>query len=586
MDSASPARCSAGIGLGQLADEPLVEQLLARERALLRGQRLVLERLQFRRDVALRVAQGLPAAVVVRDLVDVRVRDLDVEAVDLVELDLERRDRRALALAPLEVGEERAAVAVERAQLVQLGVVAVGDDAAVAQLRGRLGADRRRRSPPASGHRRRARRARSPAQRRIDRARAVPRSAAAPRASRRARRVRAVAPTASAMRAATRSTSASPRSALPSPRRSAASATSASTRSCRAEAIDGSRDGSTSQSRSRRLPAAVAHPSSVDSSVGAGAPASVRAISRLRRVEASSPSCVPGRSTASVVDVRERRQLRRGRVVEQRARRARGDRRVLRAEGGEVARADLLRERARAGLGVEVPRRPRAHRHAGAGAPAPRRRPRAREFGHVQPIERRGEFGRGHVDQSDAAGREVEPGDAGALARDRAGGEQAARARVEQARVGHRARRHDPRHLALDRALRRRRVAELLDDHHRLAQAHQSREVLLDRVVRHARHRDRRAGGLAARGERDVEQARGALGVVVEELVEVAHPVEHELVRMLGLDAEVLLHHRRVRGRVHGAPMRERPPSRHAAARAGPRACRPGAASGVVIARL
>ena len=42
--------------------------------------------------------------------------------------------------------------------------------------------------------------------------------------------------------------------------------------------------------------------------------------------------------------------------------------------------------------------------------------------------------------------------------------------------------------------------------------------------------------------------ARRALGVVVEQLVEIAHPVEQELVRMLRLDAQILLHHRRVRG--------------------------------------
>jgi hypothetical protein len=38
-----------------------------------------------------------------------------------------------------------------------------------------------------------------------------------------------------------------------------------------------------------------------------------------------------------------------------------------------------------------------------------------------------------------------------------------------------------------------------------------------------------------------------APGVVVEHLVEVAHPVEQQLVRMLALDAKVLLHHGRVR---------------------------------------
>ena len=41
--------------------------------------------------------------------------------------------------------------------------------------------------------------------------------------------------------------------------------------------------------------------------------------------------------------------------------------------------------------------------------------------------------------------------------------------------------------------LRGRRVADLLADRDRLAELHQLREVLLDRVVRHAGHRDRRA---------------------------------------------------------------------------------------------
>ena len=72
------------------------------------------------------------------------------------------------------------------------------------------------------------------------------------------------------------------------------------------------------------------------------------------------------------------------------------------------------------------------------------------------------------------------------------------------------------------------------------------RQILLDRVEGHAGHLDRRAGRLAARGQRDVEQPRGALGVVVEQLVEVAHAVEQQHVRMLRLDAQVLLHHRRM----------------------------------------
>src|SRR6185295_9914280 len=49
-----------------------------------------------------------------------------------------------------------------------------------------------------------------------------------------------------------------------------------------------------------------------------------------------------------------------------------------------------------------------------------------------------------------------------------------------------------------------------------------------------------------------VEQPVGPPSVVEEQLVEVAHPVEDERVGMLGLDAQVLLHHRRVRRQIGG----------------------------------
>ncbi len=114
----------------QLVEQTLVEQLLAGERALLRRERLVLEGLQFRRDVALGVLQRLAAPVVVRHLVGLRARDLDVEAVDAVVLDLEIGYAGTLALARLHLRQEIAAVRLDRAQLVQLGVVAVRDHAA------------------------------------------------------------------------------------------------------------------------------------------------------------------------------------------------------------------------------------------------------------------------------------------------------------------------------------------------------------------------------------------------------------------------------------------------------------------------
>src|SRR5215510_3488598 len=62
----------------------------------------------------------------------------------------------------------------------------------------------------------------------------------------------------------------------------------------------------------------------------------------------------------------------------------------------------------------------------------------------------------------------------------------------------------------------------------------------------HTRHPDRGARGSAARREREVEQARGLLRVVVEQLVEVTHAIEEQQVRVLGLETQVLLHHRGV----------------------------------------
>ena len=116
----------------------------------------------------------------------------------------------------------------------------------------------------------------------------------------------------------------------------------------------------------------------------------------------------------------------------------------------------------------------------------------------------------------------------------------------EQGRVGQRARRDDAHDLALDRPLRCRRIADLLADRDRLAELHELREILLARVMRHARHPDRIAARCAALREREIEQARGFLGVVEEKLVEIAHAVENERAGMLRLDAQILLHHRRV----------------------------------------
>jgi len=71
---------------------------------------------------------------------------------------------------------------------------------------------------------------------------------------------------------------------------------------------------------------------------------------------------------------------------------------------------------------------------------------------------------------------------------------------------------------------------------------------LLGGVVWHTGHPDRLAVGCAALRQRDVEQLGGARGIFMEQLVEIPHAVEQQHVGMLCLDAQVLLHHRRVNG--------------------------------------
>jgi hypothetical protein len=64
--------CSADVRR-QVGQQLVVQHLFAHEGAVLRRQRLVFEGLEFRRDVALGVLQGLAAAVVVRHLVRLAV---------------------------------------------------------------------------------------------------------------------------------------------------------------------------------------------------------------------------------------------------------------------------------------------------------------------------------------------------------------------------------------------------------------------------------------------------------------------------------------------------------------------------------
>ena len=69
-------------------------------------------------------------------------------------------------------------------------------------------------------------------------------------------------------------------------------------------------------------------------------------------------------------------------------------------------------------------------------------------------------------------------------------------------------------------------------------------QVFVGALDRHAAHRNIAAEMLAALGQHDAERARGRFGVIEEQLVEIAHPVEQQAVRIGRFDLDILLHHR------------------------------------------
>ena len=116
-----------------------------------------------------------------------------------------------------------------------------------------------------------------------------------------------------------------------------------------------------------------------------------------------------------------------------------------------------------------------------------------------------------------------------------------------------RAGRDDPLHAPPHRPFGGGRIADLLADGHGAAFLHQLGKVAVHRMERHAGHRNGLASRTPARREGDVQQAGGLFGIVVEQLVEIAHAVEEKRIWMLRLDAQILLHHGRVAGNRHSA---------------------------------
>ena len=178
----------------------------------------------------------------------------------------------------------------------------------------------------------------------------------------------------------------------------------------------------------------------------------------------------------------------------------------------------------------------------------------------------------GQLHDGEVAACEVQPRETGSVAAAVDGRKIIGATLIQQCVIGQRAGRDDANDLPFDRPLARGRVTDLLTDGDRLAEPDEAGEIVVHGVIRHARHRNRLAGGSSAARQRDVDEFGHSAGIVIEQLVEVAHAVEQQHVRVLGLQAEVLLHHRGV-----GLSQRETLPieGQHIVIAAGPTASIP-----------
>jgi len=213
--------------------------------------------------------------------------------------------------------------------------------------------------------------------------------------------------------------------------------------------------------------------------------------------------------------------------------------------GGEESTQGALRR-----IGVEQPGRAAAHTRSLRQHVRPRIVIRQQQLGGFQSRQ----FGQqrvtiGDFTDAETPTRQIGPGQTKAGLATRHRHQQRVATFLQQRFVGDRTRRDDAHHLALDQSLGQRRITNLFADRHRLAECDQPRQIALIGMYRHTRHRNRLPGGAAALGQGDIQQARRLAGVVVEQLVKIAHAEEQQDVRVLRLGGEELLHQRGMFGR-------------------------------------
>ena len=121
----------------------------------------------------------------------------------------------------------------------------------------------------------------------------------------------------------------------------------------------------------------------------------------------------------------------------------------------------------------------------------------------------------------------------------------------QQSRIRQGSRCNNPYNLSFHRSFTCADFAHLLANRHTFSQFYQARQILFRRMIRHTCHLNCLAFHLAASRQSNVQQLGRFHRIVKKQLVKIAHAVKNQLVRMLGFNAQILLHHRGNGGFAH-----------------------------------
>ncbi len=529
-----------------MIQQGIVKRLFPRQRPFLGAQHLMLEFLQFRDDVAFGALEGLAAQIVGRHRVRLGATDFDVVAMHPVEPNLESLDAGTLPFPRLQFHQKPVGVFAQFAQLIQFCIVAGGDDATVAQHLRRVGDDRPPQQIAGFGMRpsttgevlqqicvqqteqalhigqagervgqgdqiaRTGRFQRHPRQNPFHVASPAQQAAQVFVTAVVQQLPQAVLPLAERVPVAQRAMG-------PAPQQPSAH-----------------RRHTTVQQADQGMFVVAAQAVFQFQITAAGGVQNHAVLVPLDPQSGQVRQC----AALGVLD-----------VLQQATGGGHRDRLIDAAETVQITHAELGAQRARGTVPVEMPGRLPTQTGMVAPAIGWAEILADQQFGRFQALQlvaqRRLAM---HLDDGEPAAAQVEAGQSIGLLDLVQRDQQVIAAFVQQRFVGQRAGGDDAHHPPFHRPLAGGGIAHLLADCHRQPQLDQLGQIAFDRVKRYAGHRDGLTGGLTPAGQGDVEQFGGAAGIVVEQFVEIPHPVKHQNIGVFGLDAQVLLHHRRVLG--------------------------------------